>query len=344
MSFRKEYDVFIAYHGSYESGGSRAYADKLYHFLQSKGLRCFYFPFVNKDVYKANIIEVMKSRMFILVCTDKIHVTESGRIDTAYHYELSTEIDAFYALTQIGSVPLLNAKVLVCGEYMKGDECRLHELFANRTHIYEHENENVWNEIYEWIQKQLTDSVSWQDSQLTSEIKAVFATRAAMKETCNFDNLVANAKKIKAVGISNSELTSKINPQAIEHCIKNGGELEILFLKPDGMFTSLREQEEGLRPDRIKVISEINIETAWGLKQSLQEYSDNYRIYVYDKQPRLNMIFIDDCLILQYYANNVPGLKNPAFFVEKQKSSPVFEFCEKEFEYLKSEAELVQSI
>ena len=77
----------------------------------------------------------MKSKAFILVCNENIKTLENGRIDPSYHYELSTEIDAFYALTQLdGGVNVSDSKVLVCGDYnqkrLKGQETLLHELFA----------------------------------------------------------------------------------------------------------------------------------------------------------------------------------------------------------------------
>jgi hypothetical protein len=55
--------------------------------------------------------------------------------------------------------------------------------------------------------------------------------------------------------------------------------------------------------------------------------------------PRMNIIFVDDYLFLQYYANNVSGLNNPSFFIEKQKYSPIYDFCTQVYDYLKSKAE-----
>ena len=69
MQLKKEYDVFIAYHGSYEADGSARTADRIYSYLTGKGIKCFYFPRSAKDAYKANIIEVMKSRLFLFVCS-----------------------------------------------------------------------------------------------------------------------------------------------------------------------------------------------------------------------------------------------------------------------------------
>lgn len=338
MSFKKMYDVFIAYHGSYATEGSRSYADKIYDYLSSHGLECFYFPHANKDIYKANIIEVMRSRVFLLVCTNGLHLLEDGKIDPKNHYELSTEIDAFYALTQIGEVSVTDAKVVVCGDFHKGDESKFHELFANRTHFFHEGSEADLQKLYEWVIERTARRKTWQETQITSEIKEVFATRASMNQSCRFDDLIATAHTVRVIGISNSEVTARINPNAVINCVEHGGNVEMLFLDPDGQFTRLREQEEGLRANRIKNITNVNIETAIGFYDKIQTNKDNFKLYTYDKQPRMNMIFVDNYLILQYYANNIPGIENPSFFIEKQDNSPIFKFCENMYNYLKSGA------
>ena len=341
MDFLKTYDVFIAYHGSYDLNGSKKYADQIYEYLTDKGLKCFYFPRSAKDIYKANIIEVLKSRTFLLVCTKGLH-TIDGRIDNAHHYELSTEIDAFYAMTQMGSTTVKEAKVIACGEYMKGDEGHLHELFANRTHFYFNGESEVLSSIHSWVLRHGTETLSWGETQKTTEIKQVFATRASMKESCHFDDLIASAKSVRAAGISNSELTARINPGAIRNCIERGGKIEILFLEPEGTYTPLREKEEGLRPNRIRNITNINMETAQDMRDSLNDLKENLSLYVYDEQPRMNIIMIDDYLLLQYYSNNMPCIQNPSFLIERQKDSPVFDFCEAAYNYLKSKAKRLE--
>lgn len=342
MSLIKQYDVFIAYHGSYAGErGSRGYADTVYNYLNEKGLNCFYFPYSQKDVYKANIIEVMRSHTFLLVCTRDLGINGEGKIDPKIHYELSTEIDAFYALSQLGEVNVRDAKVLVCGEYYKGNEAHLHTLFENRIHFYSEGNilsDTLLENIYSWVKERTAGRRTWQEKQTTNEINEVFATRAAMNQSCSLDNIVATAKSIRVAGISNTEMTARINPNAIANCIKNGGTIEFLFLDPNGKYTELREQEENLRKDRIKNITALNIEEALDIREKSGGSEENFKIYIYDKLPRMNMIFADDYLVLQYYANKIPGIENPSFFIEKQRESPIFTFCEKAYEYLKSEA------
>ena len=342
MNLDKIYDVFIAYHGGYAKDGSKNYASQIYDYLTNEHhLKCFFFPNEGKDVYKANIIAAMRSRVFLLVCTKALHRLEDGKLDPKNHYELRTEIDAFYAMTQMSEASVMDAKVIVCGDFYKGDEEKLHELFANRTHFF-YDKELDLQQIYGWVNDRLKVGESWQQTQITHEVQAVFATRAAMNQNCNLNDLIARAKSVRVVGISNSEVTARINPVAINNCIESGGVIEMLFLDPEGKFTTLREQEESLRPNRIKNITNVNIDTARGFYEGLSKNKQNLKLYTYDVQPRMNMIFVDDKLILQYYANNVPGIQNPSFLVERQANSPVYDFCEKVYNYIKESAVVLE--
>lgn len=346
----KDFDVFIAYHGSYDKNGSREICDRLYDFLKRNGIKPFYFPYSGKDIYKANIIEVIRSKTFLLVCNENIHVNESGTISVTEHYELSTEIDAFYAMTQAGNdVRVQDARVFVCGDYSekrkKGQEANLHELFAKRTHFFcdSDNEENSFAEIADWIKSRLVlrkDSDVWQKSQTTTEVKQIFVKRSAMSQQVDLANLVAHSKNIRAMGISNSELTSRIDPEALKHAIEKGGKVELLFLDPESPFTEQREKEEGLRPNRIKNITINNIETALDFKFRLEEpQKESYKLYKYSKLPRLNVILLDSYAILQYYGNTEAGMRNPCFLIEKQEVSPLYDFCLENYRYIKSNAE-----
>lgn len=342
----KEYDVFIAYHGSYEKDSARGIAEEVYNYLKEKGLKCFFFPKMNKDTYKANIIDVMRSRKFILICNENLHIKESGQIDTAFHYELSTEIDAFYALTQLGNdVKVIDSKVLVCGDYInkrkKGDECKLHSLFDNRTHFYYDENnkDEVFKIIYDWVKTnviQEKNNSGYKGRVVSNEVKQVFGQRSSLSNVCDLNEMVANAKNVYAIGISNTELTYKIDPEAVKYAIENGANIECIFLDPDGKNTKIRELEENVEENRIKNTTVRNISCAKDIKKSLNdERKNNFKMYIYDLTPRMNILIIDNKVILQYYANFVPGLKNPCFLIERQDNSPLYDFCLNSFKALK---------
>ncbi|MDE7453453.1 MAG: hypothetical protein K2N22_03505 [Clostridia bacterium] len=344
---KKDFDVFIAYHGSYDKNGTKSICDRLYDYLKQNGIRPFYFPRSDKDTYKANIIEVLRSKTFILVSNENIHVTQNNEIDVAHHYELATEIDAFYALTQAGTdVHVLDSKVLVCGDYMdkrkKGQEAELHGLFANRTHFFmnNEDEEQSFAEVLKWIKERLNlrkDSNVWQTSQTSTEVKQIFVKRSSMSQQIDLPNILAHSKNIRAMGISNSELTSKMDPEALQFAIDRGATVEMLFLDPDSLYTAAREKEEGLRDGRIRNITLNNIDTAIDFKLRLPENQrDNYKMYKYSKVPRMNVILLDSYAILQYYANSEAGMRNPCFLIEKQEVSPLYDFCEESYLKIKN--------
>lgn len=341
----KDFDVFIAYHGSYDKNGSREICDRLYDFLKRNGIKPFYFPYSGKDIYKANIIEVIRSKTFLLVCNENIHVNESGTISVTEHYELSTEIDAFYAMTQAGNdVRVQDARVFVCGDYSEKERKVRKLIYTNYLLFCDSDNEeNSFAEIADWIKSRLVlrkDSDVWQKSQTTTEVKQIFVKRSAMSQQVDLANLVAHSKNIRAMGISNSELTSRIDPEALKHAIEKGGKVELLFLDPESPFTEQREKAEGLRPNRIKNITVNNIETALDFKFRLEEpQKESYKLYKYSKLPRLNVILLDSYAILQYYGNTEAGMRNPCFLIEKQEVSPLYDFCLENYRYIKSNAE-----
>lgn len=350
---KKEFDLFLAYHGSYDDKGTKLICDRLYDFLNENNIKTFYFPKSDKDVYKANIIEAIKSRVFLLVCNENLNLLENNRIDINKHYELSTEIDAFYAMTQVGAdVYVQDAKVLVCGDYMvkrrKGQEAEIHELFAKRTHIFmDADDENkTFNEVLTWIKSRLSlrkDTGEWQKMQVTNEVKQIFVKRAAMNQQIDLSALVANSKHIYAMGISNSELTIRINPEAVRFALSRGAEVQLMFLDPECPYTKIREEEEGLRKDRIKHITEGNIDSALDFKMSLsEELRSRYLLYKYSKLPRMNVILLDSYAILQYYANSEAGISNPCFLIERQEISPLYDFCKSNFDKLKEQAEEIE--
>lgn len=343
--FKREFDIFLAYHSTYDIQGPKKVADQLYDYLVDNQYKVFYFPRSGSDSYKANIINVMRSKTFLLLCNEKLERTENGRIDQSIHYELSTEIDAFYALTQLGAdVTVQDSKILVCGNYdgNEGKEEKIHELFSNRTHFFF--NDKSFDDVKNWLEERVktkNEEEIWRQSQTTNEVLEVFARRSSMSQRINLSQLIASSSMIKCVGISNSEVTIKMDVQAIKHAIDRGANIEILFLDPECHYTLEREQEEGLRPNRIKNITLFNLEHAFDVKNSLLDVQKpQYRLLKYCSQPRMNMIILDKLIILQYYSNKVAGMSNPCFLIEKQQGeSPLFNFCLASYEELKKNAE-----
>ena len=249
--FRKTYDVFIAYHGSY-GNGTKEISSRLNDFLLEHGLTTFYFPLFDGDNYIANITKAISSNTFILVCNENINTTSSGKIDSAKHFALLTEIESFYALTKSNDgVEFEDAKVLVCGDYMekrkKGQEALLHELFANRTHFYlnSEAEKDTFNTVLEWINDRLEKQANkWRRTQMSLEVSMVFVERDEMGSRIELSDHLAKSKSIFAIGISNVAIV-ELYRQALKHAIvENNAKVELIFLDPNSKYTKAREKDE----------------------------------------------------------------------------------------------------
>ncbi len=349
---KKEYDVFIAYHGTYEPGSSFDTAERLYKCLVKRGLNAFFFPECKSDTYKVNMVNVLKSKTFIFVCNDSIHRKGDGSIDQSFHYELSLEIDAFYALTQMEDEQInsKDSKVFVCNsngiDGFKGIESKLHPLFSDRTHLFFKENDPDYDEVYEWIISRIKDDKPSWKIKTTSEIEKVYPKRSSMNQDYDLASLIANSNNIRCVGISNTEMTAKMDKDAMEYALNNGAVIELMFLDPFGKYTSIREKEENHIPGRIKEITISNMGYPQDMKKRLpDDAASRLHILTYDVLPRMNIIIIDNTVLLQYYANAVAGLDNPCFVIVKDKNSlhsPLYEYCIQTYETLKKYAKELQ--
>ena len=162
---RKNYKVFIAYHGTYSARGSKQDAEDLRKYLLNHGFSAseiFFFPSKEGGAYKANVIDALSSHTFILVYNESLKLESDGTIDHKEHYELCTEIDAFYALTQLGNdVGQNDAKALYVGNmdiHHRGDESLLHPLFKDiaQSATSKEDKETAFEGILKWINIRLS--------------------------------------------------------------------------------------------------------------------------------------------------------------------------------------------
>ena len=346
--FKKEYDVFLAYHGSYE-GGTREICGKLYNYLQSRGLTPFYFPEANSDNYTANIAKVVRSKTFLLVCNELIHTNKNGQLDKNKHYSLATEIDSFYSLLkEEGDTSFEDAKVLVCGDYYnarkKGDEEHLHPLFGNRTHLYYDENEeqSSFENVYAWITKQLRGKKEYNPTWRTyssAEIERIFFERSLMSSYIDLPRLISESHSILVAGVSNREIIPDNQIFLLDAIQQNNATVEIIYLDPDSSYATEHDlQEMGEKGDISKLDILARLKQARDFKNNLpQDLQNNCKFYKYSGLPRLNLIVLDECAIIQYYADKTFGGKSPCFYIKKQKDvSPFYEYCKNIHKTLKS--------
>jgi hypothetical protein len=159
-----------------------------------------------------------------------------------------------------------------------------------------------------------------------NQLKRVFSSRAMMYDEISFYNLLKNANKIEAIGISINELTIKFDKLTFMNLIKSGTQIDLLFLDPESENTKLREQEELLPKGQIKNMTLINLNYIKDIMQKLNN-PVNLKVYTYDTIPRLNMIFIDDKrLILQNYIVFTRGEDCPCYYIENDAGEGIYQF------------------
>lgn len=159
-----------------------------------------------------------------------------------------------------------------------------------------------------------------------------------MNKSWNLRKMISVAEKIECLGISNNEITLKMDAAALLEALNRGAQIEVLFLDPKGKNTKLREKEEKQVKNTIVNNTKTTLNYIMRIKKhnELGKVFDNLKVYVYDSIPRMNMIFIDGThLLLQYYANNVPGASNPCFYIKKQNDNQIFDFYYRQYQLIK---------
>lgn len=228
----------------------------------------------------------------------------------------------------------------------------LHVAFQGVAHILEQGDvEASFEEVYRWVigdeknrKKELTSNSS--DSEfvvkdVSSELRTVYVRRSAMNKNWDLRKMVLVAKKVECLGISNNEMTLKLDESVLTEALNNGTYIELMFLKPNGKFTRFREKEEGQAKNTIKNNTKTTLSFALRVKKKnrYNKVFDNLKIFTYDCVPRMNLIIIDEThMLLQYYANDVPGGSNPCFYIKKQCDNQIFDFYYSQYKKIRTEA------
>ena len=340
-------DLFIAYHGTYDENGSMQKARDLFFYLESKGVKCYFFPTGNNEYFANTPIFVKNSKKFLLVCNDTIARKSDGSIDCNGVFQ---EITTFWNCIYEGKRNRGDARVYAFGGMTLEAANELHVVFQSVAHILEKENEEEsFERVYRWVVDE--ENVGENDinnpstnlviNDVSSELKTVYIRRSAMNKNWDLRKMVLVAKKVECLGISNNEMTLKMDESVLKEALNRGTIIELMFLKPDGKFTRFREKEEGQARNTIKNNTNTTLSFALRLKKGNKNDKtfENLRIYTYDCVPRMNLIIIDEThMLLQYYANDVPGGSNPCFYIKKQCDNQIFDFYYNQYKKIRSEA------
>lgn len=338
-------DIFIAYHGTYNDYGSLNKAKELYYFLQSSGVKCYFFPNESSSYFANTPFAAQKSGKFIFVCNSNITTNEDGSIK---NNGVLQEITTFWNCIYDGTKSRGDARVYVYDGFTSEEANKLHIAFQGVAHFDENHfsQDKCFDEVLRWVlNKDESDkgkpekvNAPIEDKGVSNELKKVFIRRSAMNKSWDLAKMISVARKIECLGISNNEMTLNMDADILRNALENGTEIELLFLDPRSRFVRFREKEEKQDKNTIKNNTETTLSFIRRMKKSATSGSfTNLKIYTYDGLPRMNMIFIDEThLLLQYYANSVPGASNPCFYIKRQGDDQLYDFYHKQYEQIKN--------
>lgn len=343
----EQQDIFIAYHGTYNDEGSLDKARELFYFLQSSGVKCFFFPNESNSYFANTPVAAQKSKKLIFVCNFNVTVNDDGTIRNNGVFQ---EITSFWNCIYEGSKQRGDARAYVYDGFSSEKANKLHIAFQGVAHFDENlfSQEECFENVLKWVtsfsqtidaSKPTKQNATFEDRGTSTELKKVFTRRAVMNKSWDLAKMVAVAKKIECLGISNNEMTLNMDADVLRNALNNGTKIELLFLDPRSKFVRFREREEKQEKNTIKNNTEATLSFIRRMKNSgANGVFENLKIYTYDLLPRMNMIFIDERhLLLQYYANSVPGASNPCFYIKRQDDNQLFDFYHKQYEQIRKE-------
>ena len=342
----EQQDIFIAYHGTYNDSGSLDKARELYYFLQSSGVKCYFFPNESNSYFANTPVAAQKSDKFIFVCNSNVAVNGDG---TIHNNGVLQEITSFWNCIYEGTKNRGDARAYVCDGFTAEEANKLHIAFQGVAHFDEniYSQEECFDDVLKWVldkQERPNEKpnfkaiTSGEDKGVSNELKKVFTRRSMMNKSWNLSKMISVAKKIECLGISNNEMTLNMDADVLRNALENGTEIELLFLDPKSKFVRFREKEEKQDKNTIKNNTEATLSFIRRMKKSASSGTfSNLKIFTYDGLPRMNMIFIDEThLLLQYYANSVPGASNPCFYIKRQGENQLFDFYHKQYEQIRN--------
>ena len=166
MITKKDFDVFIAYHGTEDVGGSMNKAREIYEILTERGLNCFFNPVSNPDGAFVNTpIIARHCKLFLLVANPTIPVDQWGEIteDTPGLYN---EVMGFYNLFfEKRGIRAGSARVYAYGGLSASQANNLHIVFNGTAHF--EEKSGGMKRLLDWISASLSMSIG--TSKPTSE-------------------------------------------------------------------------------------------------------------------------------------------------------------------------------
>ncbi len=147
---RKEFDIFIAYHGTNNPMGSKQKAWELYEHL-SQFADCFFLPVTYPEGDFSDTPTIAKhARLFLLVANDNIPLNDKNEIDATDDNWLHPEVSSYYS-----AHVARKAKVYACGGLTAAKANNFHVAFGGTAHFVEGESVDPLRELTLWAQTAL---------------------------------------------------------------------------------------------------------------------------------------------------------------------------------------------
>lgn len=155
MLLERDFDVFIAYHGTESPRGSKPKAQEIYDLLTARGIDCFFFPVTNLTGSFSDTPTIAKhAKLFLLVA--------NGTIPTNTRHEVSgvglyNEIQAFYSGHCFREVGGGSGKARVYAyDGLPADRADdLHILFSGVAHFVEGAAADPLGDLVRWVERSL---------------------------------------------------------------------------------------------------------------------------------------------------------------------------------------------
>jgi len=116
-------------------------------------------------------------------------------------------------------------------------------------------------------------------------------------------------------------LDPRFRPALIDR-LRNRVQIEMFFLKPDGLAAQLRHKEDstGLRNTERRI--QGSLREVWEIRNSLEpSLRSHLKVYVYDATPSLGVTWIDNFMVVTHYLASRTNLTSPCLVVESGPGS-----------------------
>jgi Domain of unknown function (DUF5919) len=166
-------------------------------------------------------------------------------------------------------------------------------------------------------------------SQLTgnrfADVTAVYASRSEFTASLPPHSLFADAKRIRAAGLSLNVIVQQYSVGDLSRLITQGASVQCLFLAPGGDAIASREREEGYRNSELAALTSINIQSLVSrVRDHLDEqHRSRLEIATYDETIRFNILLIDKTdedrlCVFQPYLPASRGVDSPTFVANRR--------------------------